>query len=176
MVALSQDMAAIGVSPRGRPEAGSPVPVSRVPQQSEFEQSPCGTSGLEVLSTVAAVDLRHSSSGEHTPLAGAGKWSNTPVASYDLGAAAKFGRREQLVQVPCEDSCWQHSAPPRPHYHSAGDLTSLPLELQPGGPDRSILPSTLTSVQEDDVASDTDKVSTVYHTMLNCGGFWKVAK
>ena len=164
VVSLSQEMAAMGISTsRGKPDSSSPVPCSRVPHRSEFEQSPCGTPGPEALSTMTAVASRRSSSGEHAPFANAAKWSNTPVTPFDPGVSSNFGGREVPMQAPSEGDYWHHSAPLRYHYHSAGDITNLPLELQPSDPDRSILPSTLKTVQEDDVASDTDKVSTVLH-------------
>ena len=144
-------MASMGVS-------GSPVPFSRVPHQSECEQNPSGTSALEQ----SAVVTRCSSSGEHAPLASAGQWSNSQVASVDPTVASNFDGKELHMQAPGEGDHWQSNVSLRPHYHSAGDLTNLPRELQPSGSDKSSLPSTLNAVQEDDLGSNAERVSTVY--------------
>ena len=161
VVSLSQGMAAISVSARGRTESGSPVTLCRAPTQSELDQSPNDTPGLEAVSTVGAIDPRHSSSEELSALASARKWSGNPMPSHDNPCIpAEFDTKEQPVHVLDEGDYWQHSAQQRLHYHSAGDLTNPSLEVHRGGPDRDLVPSTLLSVQEDETTLNSGKVLT----------------
>lgn len=153
VVALSQSMAAMSVTSRGKTDSGSPVPLSRAPHRSELDQLPSGTPGLEAMSTVTAIDPRHGSSEELAPPS-ARKWSGNPVPPFDTHCMVPdFGGKDLPASVQTEGNYWQHSAPQRLHYHSTGDLTTRSLEVQSGSP------TTLLSVQEDDVALDGSKVS-----------------